>query len=46
MGGFKKGVSMHDLVNAFIVVGWCYHWQAVMLPTPVSQGEADDDEVE
>ena len=35
---------MHDLMNAFIVVGWFY--QAVMLPTPVSQGEADDDEVE
>ena len=38
---FQKGFSVHDLMNAFIVVGWCY--QAVMLPT-VSQGEVDDDD--
>ena len=37
---FRKGFSVHDLSNAFIVVGWCY--QAVMLPT-VSQGEVDDE---
>ena len=42
---FREGFSVLDLINAFIVVGWCY--QAVMLPT-VSQleGEVDDDEVE
>ena len=40
---FREGFSVHDLINAFIVVGWCY--QAVMLQT-VSQGEVDDDEVE
>jgi len=37
---FHEGISVHDLMNAFIVVGWCY--QAVMLPT-VSQGEVDDE---
>jgi len=38
---FRDGFSVHDLMNACIVVGWCY--QAVILST-VSQGEADDDE--
>ena len=37
---FREGFSVLDLINAFIVVGWCY--QAVMLPT-VSQGEVDDE---
>ena len=37
---FRDGFSLHDLMNAFIVVGWCY--QAVMLPT-VSQEEVDDE---
>ena len=37
---FRKGFSVHDLMNAFIVVGWCY--QAVMLPM-VCQGEVDDE---
>jgi len=35
---FRAGFSVHDLMNAFIVVGWCY--QAVMLPT-VSQDEEE-----
>ena len=39
---FREGFSVHDLMYAFIVVGWCY--QAVMLPK-VGQGE-DGDEVE
>ena len=37
---FREGFSVHDLMNAFIVVGWCY--QAAMLPK-VSQGEVDDE---
>ena len=36
----RNGFSVHDLMKAFIVVGWCY--QVVMLPT-VSQGEVDDE---
>jgi hypothetical protein len=36
----RDGFSVHDLMIAFIVVGWCY--QVVMMPT-VSQGEADDE---
>ena len=32
---------VHELMNALIVVGWCY--QAVMLPT-VSQGGVEDEE--
>lgn len=39
----REGFSVHDLMDAFIVAGWC--WQAVMLPT-VSQGEVDDDDDE
>jgi hypothetical protein len=38
---FREGFSVHDLVNAFLVVLWCY--QAVMLPTVRQEG---DDEVE
>lgn len=37
---FRDGFSVHHLMKAFIVVGWCY--QAVVLPT-VSQGEVDDE---
>ena len=37
----REGFSVHDLMNAFIVVGWCY--QAVMLPK-VGQGEVDEEE--
>ena len=37
---FREGFSVHDLMNAFIVLGWCY--QAVMLPS-VNQGEVDDE---
>jgi hypothetical protein len=36
---FREGFSVHDLMIAFIVVGWCF--QVVMLPT-VSQGEVDE----
>ena len=38
---FREGFSVHDFMNAFIVIGWCY--QAVMLPT-VSQGEVDEED--
>ena len=37
---FRDGFSVHDLMNAFIVVVWCY--QAVIFPT-VSQGEVDEE---